>query len=210
MMDTGARDSDRESDADDDSDSQDDSGAERDDADADHHDDRDEERERGDKHTGEPSADMWAPSAHWRSGRTLWRVDFFTQVAACDSLTCRRLKIRGWGGWWRPRASHHCRPWCSGWQVCDTRPSQQYRLCQSSFRCLMCVCVQVSLSRRMRRTTRMKRTTQTLRSRMLRIRSPLKPLSHWSIPDFLFRRHQWQRSSLLHTCRLHQSQGLLL
>ncbi|RXN39220.1 WW domain-binding 11 [Labeo rohita] len=58
MMDTGGRDSDRESDADDDSDSQDDSGAERDDADADgrmtsdRHDDRDEDRDRADKHTG--------------------------------------------------------------------------------------------------------------------------------------------------------------
>ncbi|XP_043091837.1 WW domain-binding protein 11 [Puntigrus tetrazona] len=58
MMDTGGRDSDRDSDADDDSDSQDDSGAERDDADvdprmmSDRHGDRDEERDRGDKHTG--------------------------------------------------------------------------------------------------------------------------------------------------------------
>ncbi|CAM4610948.1 hypothetical protein PO909_000009 [Leuciscus waleckii] len=58
MMDTGARNSDSESDTDDDSDSQDDSGGERDNTDAgarvtaDRHDDRDEERDRGEKHTG--------------------------------------------------------------------------------------------------------------------------------------------------------------
>ncbi|XP_073691410.1 WW domain-binding protein 11 [Garra rufa] len=87
MMDTGGRDSDRESDAEDDSDSQDDSGTERDDTDADGrmmdgHEDRDDDRDRADKHTGRSVRFADMPSSKEKRKRRVAKTKSITPLQA--------------------------------------------------------------------------------------------------------------------------------